>query len=383
MSDHAVAAAGKRSQTASSRPATWAKSYLRGAALADLGCAIAAVTAALRLRFNGYFATEYIALSLALPLLWLAALWLAGAYDARFVGTGSDEFRKVFNAGVSLTAGLAILSCLVHSDLSRGYLVIAVPGLTALDLIARFVLRKRLHRQRAAGRCTSTVIAVGPEPALSDLITELQRDIYHGLTVVGACVAGTRSHEVAGVPVAGGLGDVSTAVRRCGADTVVVLSCPEIDGLKLRSLAWVLEKTGTDLCVARSLLDVAGLRTTVRPTAGLTLLHVDHPQLSGPRQVMKGLFDRCAAGAALILLSPLMLALAVAIRLSGGSPAPFTQTRAGKDGRVFKICKFRAMVVDAKRLRSQLMAGNDLDGVLFKLRRWKKPPALRRGSGAY
>ena len=48
----------------------------------------------------------YLALSLALPVLWIAALWLAGAYDARFIGTGSDEFRKVLNAGVSLTAAL-------------------------------------------------------------------------------------------------------------------------------------------------------------------------------------------------------------------------------------------------------------------------------------
>lgn len=376
MSYSAVRTTSKRSQAASSRLATWTKSYLRQAVLTDLCCAVAAVTAALQLRFSDDFTMEYAALSLALPLLWVGALWLAGAYDVRFIGAGSDEFRKVLNAGVSLTAGLAIFSYLANNELSRGYLVIAVPGLTALDLIARFVLRKRLHKLRSAGRCMSTVIAVGHEPAVSDLITELQREKYHGLTVVAACVAGSESQEVAGVPVVGGFGDVSTAVRRCGADTVAVLSCPEIDGIKLRSLAWELEKTGTDLCVAPSLLDVAGPRTTVRPTAGLTLLHVDHPQLSGPRQVVKGFFDRCMAGAALILLSPLILGLALLIRLSDNGPAFFIQTRVGKDGRVFKIYKFRTMVVDAERLRSQLAASNDLDGVLFKLRRDPRVTAI-------
>jgi hypothetical protein len=88
-------------------------------------------------------------------------------------------------------------------------------------------------------------------------------------------------------------------VRNLSAGTVAVLSCPEMDGMKLRTLAWELEKTGTDLCVAPALLDVAGPRTIVRPTAGLTLLHVDHPQLSGPRQMVKDLFDRCAAAMAL------------------------------------------------------------------------------------
>ena len=142
---------------------------------------------------------------------------------------------------------------------------------------------------------------------MADLVTELRRDRYHGLTVVGACVAQPgECDEVAGVPVYGGLDDITAAVKAFGADTVAVLACPEMDGIRLRSLAWELEKTGTDLCVSPALLDVAGPRTTIRPTAGLTLLHVDHPQLAGFRLVLKGLFDRCVAAAALIMLAPVM-----------------------------------------------------------------------------
>jgi exopolysaccharide biosynthesis polyprenyl glycosylphosphotransferase len=172
---------------------------------------------------------------------------------------------------------------------------------------------------------------------------------------------------VAGVPVVGDLEDAADVVRRCGADTVAVLSCSEMDGVRLRKLAWQLEKTGTDLCVAPALLDVAGPRTTIRPTAGLTLLHVDHPQLSGPRQVLKDLFDRCAAALALVLLSPLMLALAVMIRWSDHGPALFTQIRVGKDGEPFKIYKFRTMVVDAEARFAELRTQNDNDGVIFKM----------------
>jgi len=174
--------------------------------------------------------------------------------------------------------------------------------------------------------------------------------------------------EVAGVPLYGGLDDVPAAVRAFGADTVAVLACPEMDGIRLRSLAWELEKTGTDLCVSPALLDVAGPRTTIRQTAGLTLLHVDHPQLSGFRVFVKDLFDRSVAAAALILLSPLLILLAVAIRLHDRGPALFTQVRVGKDGHMFRIYKFRTMVVDAEKRRNQLLESNDTDGVLFKLR---------------
>ena len=257
--------------------------------MVDLGCAILGVFTAVQLRFGNDVTVTYVALSLALPVLWIAALWLAGGYDVRFVGVGSDEYRKVLNAGVGLTAAVALFSFTVNLQLSRGYVVIALPSVTMLDLVARYVIRKRLHNQRASGIGLLSVVAVGHESAVADLISELRRDRYHGLTVVGACVAHpSECSEVAGVPVYGGLDDVAAAVDKYGADTVAVLACPEMDGIRLRSLAWELEKSGTDLCVSPALLDVAGPRTTIRQTAGLTLLHVDHPQLSGSRPGHQG-----------------------------------------------------------------------------------------------
>ena len=365
-----AATSGRVEKRRSRRPSAWTRHYLRKAALADLGCAAVGVFMAAQLRFGNNVTPMYLALSLALPVLWIAALWLAGAYDVRFIGTGSDEFRKVLNAGVSLTAAVAIFFYAINLEVSRVYVVIALPSVTLFDLIARYAIRKQLHRQRASGKCMQNVVAVGHELAVADLVTELGRDRYHGLTVVGACVVRPgECDEVASVPVYGGLDDVTAAVKAFDADTVAVLACPEMSGIRLRSLAWELEKTGTDLCVSPALLDVAGPRTTIRPTAGLTLLHVDHPQLSGIRLVLKDLFDRSAAAAALIMLAPLMAVLAVTIWLSDGGPALFTQVRVGKDGHSFKIYKFRTMVVDAEQRRAQLLASNDSDGVLFKLRK--------------
>ena len=171
------------------RVSGWERYYLRKAALADFGCAIMGVFAAAQLRFGNEVTGTYIALSLALPVLWIGAVWLAGGYDVRFIGTGSDEFRKVLNAGVGLTAAIALFSYAINIELSRGYVLIALPSATLLDLITRFTIRKRLHRQRAVGRCMLSVVAVGHEAAVADLVKELGRDRYHGLTVVGACVA--------------------------------------------------------------------------------------------------------------------------------------------------------------------------------------------------
>ena len=155
---------------------TWSRDYLRRVALADFGCAVVGVFTAAQLRFGSNVTDMYLALSLTLPVLWIAALWLAGAYDVRFIGTGSDEYRKVLNAGVSLTAAVAIFSYAINLELSRAYVVIALPSVTLFDLLARFAMRKRLHRQRMRGKCLHNVVAVGHELAVADLVTELGRD---------------------------------------------------------------------------------------------------------------------------------------------------------------------------------------------------------------
>ena len=376
VSNYVIIADGRRG-SASSGLVIWMRAYLRRAVISDFTIAVVSSVLALQVRFGVHATPRYAALTLMFPLLWVLILWFSGAYDNRYIGIGSDEFRKVLNAGVSLTAGLAIVSYAINTELSRAYLLLTMPSVTVLNLIVRYAMRKRLHRQRARGRCMATVLAAGQEPAVADLVNELRRDSHHGLRVIAACLPGKSVRStVAGIPVVGGLGDIADAVRRCGADTVAVLSCAEIDGVTLRQLAWELEKTGTDLCVAPALLDVAGPRTTIRPIAGLTVLHVDHPQLSGPRQALKEIFDRTAAGMALILLSPVLLLLAVAIRLSDRGPALFTQTRVGKDGCTFKIYKFRTMVVDAEQRLNEVRDRNECDGVLFKMRRDPRVTAI-------
>jgi exopolysaccharide biosynthesis polyprenyl glycosylphosphotransferase len=141
-----------------------------------------------------------------------------------------------------------------------------------------------------------------------------------------------------------------------------------MSGVQLRDLAWELEKTDTDLCVAPALLDVAGPRTTIRPVAGLPLLHVDHPEFTGARRVIKAIFDRLIAAAALLLATPLLVFVALAIMAADGGPALFRQTRVGQDGQPFTVYKFRTMVLGAEERRAQLAKQNECDGVLFKIR---------------
>ncbi|HEY1644182.1 MAG TPA: sugar transferase [Streptosporangiaceae bacterium] len=351
---------------------------------ADGICALAAGLLAFEIRFNNsaHGPPFYLLLSLTLPVLWVVALGLAGGYDTRFIGVGSDEFRRVLNAGIFLTGAVAVAAYASHTDLARGYVLGALPAVTLLSLLARFVVRKRLHKLRRLGSCMRKVVVVGHADVVSDLAAMLRRETYHGLSVVAACVADSARRAgpevVDGFPVIAGLGRVADVVQRYDADTVAVLACPEMSGVALRELAWELEKTGTDLCVAPALLDVAGPRTTIRPIAGLPLLHVDHPEFTGARRVVKAAFDRAVAATALLAFLPLFAVVALLIKASDRGPALFRQTRVGRDGRAFTVYKFRTMVADAEERKAQLVALNESDGVLFKMRR--DPRITRVGS---
>ncbi len=120
--------------------------------------------------------------------------------------------------------------------------------------------------------------------------------------------------------------------------------------------------------LAPSLTDVAGPRIHTPPVAGLPLIHVESPEFRGARKWVKGLFDRTAAGLGLLLLSPVLAMLAVAIKIDSRGPVIFRQKRVGLGGTEFDVLKFRSMVVDAEAMVAELAAHNESDGLLFKMR---------------
>jgi exopolysaccharide biosynthesis polyprenyl glycosylphosphotransferase len=311
-------------------------------------------------------------LSFLLPALLLTVLAVSRAYERRYLFVGTDEYQRVLRGGVGLIAGVALVSYALDLDLARSYVLAALPTAIVSSVVLRFALRKRLHLSRARGESLRRVILVGHELAVIGMSRQLRRERYHGLEVVGACLPpghdGVGVSGPQGLAVYGTFEDVAGAVEQADADTVVVLSCPELDGAALRRLAWRLERDEVDLVVASSLVDVAGARTTIRPFDGLPMLHVEHPRLHGGSRLVKEVFDRIGALALLMIFGPLLLGLALCVRCTSRGPVLFRQVRVGRDGRLFRIFKFRSMYVDAEARLAELRHLNEHDGVLFKMR---------------
>ena len=312
---------------------------------------------------------SYLVLGPVVALAWAFSLTLTRTYDGRILGVGGDEYRRVARASVYFWGIVAVASYMTKFQFSRLVLGYAFVIGTVLLLVGRWSARKLLHRaRRRSERWSHRVLAVGGKAEVDALVADLEREPYAGLKVVGACMPPGDAALGTSVPVVGSLTGVPDAVARLGVDTVAVTASRGLTSGVLKRLGWELEGAGVDLVVAPALTDVAGPRVHVRPVSGLQLLYVEQPEFTGPTRVMKEAFDRVSAAAALVLVSPLLVMIAVAIRLTSSGPTIFRQVRVGQDGRAFTVYKFRTMVVDAERRLRDLRHLNESNEVLFKLR---------------
>jgi exopolysaccharide biosynthesis polyprenyl glycosylphosphotransferase len=350
--------------------------YLACLVLLDALAAASAATLGQWVRFDSSSATAasgvpYLVVVAALPVAWVVTVMLTGGYDRGSLSVGVEEYRRVAGAGVWLLAALAVTSYVSRSDLSRGFVAVTVPLATAFSLLSHQALRRVLHLRIRRGGALHRVLVVGSVEEVHGLARHIRRAPRSGLHAVGACVPGSVSgagHLDGGLPVLGGVGDALDAVRRTGADTIAIAGTSALAPGQLRRLSWQLEGTGVQLVVAPSITDIAGPRIVVRPVQGLPLLHVEEPEFSGARRVLKEVTDRVGALLLAILCAPLMLGIALAIRLDSPGPVIFRQARVGRGGSTFVLWKFRTMCVDAPEQRLTLLPLNECEGPLFKMR---------------
>ncbi|HEY1487553.1 MAG TPA: sugar transferase, partial [Micromonosporaceae bacterium] len=363
------------------RISTWHRSYT--AVLLVIDFVAVALTNFIAGQLVGHSMTNYrtyigvtpyhILVYVILPFGWLAVLWGHGAYDRRYLGMGTDEFKRIVRAAVTMMALVSFVAFTAHTGqlLSRVGVALALVGGMILILLCRFAARRVLHIVRGRGGASHRLLLIGTLSESLEVHAAITRTMHAGMVPVAIHLTdghGPSSRRPSPVPVFSNR-DVMSLVQEIGADTVAVCGSASGDRSDLRRLAWQLEGTGVDLVVAPTLTDVAGPRINVRPVAGLPLLHVDEPEFSGVRQAMKVTLEWSIATAATVILLPVIASLALAVRMDSPGAPLFRQKRVGKHGREFTVYKLRTMRADAESLLDTLREQNEAaDGLLFKMR---------------
>jgi exopolysaccharide biosynthesis polyprenyl glycosylphosphotransferase len=385
MADQALV--GVPAQAPTTAPGDWRKAFARRLTLTDTLVLIWVVfgTQFAWLGFNraatldsgiagaAVDAINYTAISLFIVAAWLLSLSIYGTRTDRVIGVGATEYRLLFGASLRLFGLIAIVAFLLKIDLARGYILISLPLGVVVLIATRWMWRQWLRVERSDGHYTSRVVLVGSLGSVRHIAAELTRHPEAGYSVVGAIVPGrTAPVRLPGERSLDIVGTVDTVVEsldeRC-ADTVVITGADELPPERVRRISWSLEPGQKHLVVAPGLTDVAGPRIHTRPVAGLPLMHVEMPRYQGPERVTKRAFDLVASAILLIVLSPLFVAIAAAIKATSRGPVFYRQDRVGRDGTPIRMIKFRSMVADADaRLRELLTAQGTADTPLFKVR---------------
>ncbi len=350
----------------------WEAGYLRAVLLADL--VIIAVALPVGLLFTDGLLFDQFPGALAgiTGVVLLTSMVTCGIWEQRVLGQGVEEFRRLGNAVLATIFLLGLTALATDIGNFRPWVFGVLPATGLCLVTSRYAMRRVLHARRRQGRCMYPVLVAGDLDEVADFIGRTRKESHNGWSVTGVCIPGETAdgpaHEVRGVPVVGGLADVPALVHEGGYQVVAVAPAAHWNRQRLRELAWDLEGSSAELVVAPALMEVTGPRLHVAPVYGLTLLRVSQPTFTGLRWMLKSAVDRIAALLALIVIAPVLLAIALAIKCGDRGPILFGQQRVGKGGCAFRMLKFRSMVVDAERHRIQLDHVNEGAGLLFKVR---------------
>jgi exopolysaccharide biosynthesis polyprenyl glycosylphosphotransferase len=317
--------------------------------------------------------------SSALIVLWMTVLALNDTRSHRVIGNGSQEYKRIFDASFVLFGAIAIVAFLFQIDVARGFLLISLPLGILFLFFERWLWRQWLMVRRAQGQYAARVLLVGSEDSVAQVARELKRSWSAGYAVVGCCVPSGRiaaTIEGTDIPIMGSVNAIDRALKVTQADTVVVTSTDDLPPDKVKQISWSLEAGRQHLVLAPSIADIAGPRIHTRPVSGLPLIHVETPRFSKGQRVAKRATDLVLSAVGIVMLSPLLLALAITVKLSSPGEVLFRQTRVGYVGTTFRMLKFRSMVQNAEALLPKLQehrdAGNE---ILFKM---KNDPRVTR-----
>lgn len=298
---------------------------------------------------------------LLVPAVWALAFLTLRVYDParalRYLGDVQAVWSAVTWAAL-VFAGVAYLFFREFSRLLFVYFyLIDLAFLLGWRAILQWLLRLGLGRGLVESR---RVLVVGAGVVGQALGRAIRIYRWAGLELVGYADddEAKQGKACADCPVLGTLEDVGAIVSQCAVDEVI-LALPPRAQEQARQVILALQELPLNVRVVPDVFDLVFIRASVEEFAGIPLIGLREPVIEGPDRVVKRIFDLAVGGLALVLLSPLMLVTALAVRIDSPGRILFRQQRIGEGGRPFQMLKFRTMYAGAEADEQWLAQATD------------------------
>jgi exopolysaccharide biosynthesis polyprenyl glycosylphosphotransferase len=324
----------------------------------------------------------------AIEVLALSGALMAGSVTIAFIfGLYSDGDLWTWASGLN-DAPRALVAALLLSWPMLGvtallslpsFVLVALVATTAtagIDTIARATARGVAHR-RAPLRQRTVIVGSG---LVADRLAErLERHSEFGLEAIGIVDDDVlQLNGAQQLPTLGTLEQLDKVLDECDVDRVII-AFSRASHQELLSCIRACRDRRIAVDVVPRLFELLDGARSLNQIGGLPLLSIGAPPLSGSARAAKRALDIVISASTLLLLSPLLLAVAIAIKLDTRGPVFFRQVRAGRNGTEFRLRKFRSMYADADERKRQYEKDNEAtDGVMFKI---KDDPRITRVGG--
>ncbi|MER2598648.1 MAG: undecaprenyl-phosphate glucose phosphotransferase [Caldilineales bacterium] len=319
-----------------------------------------------------YYTTfmPYVPLAALQTLLVLGAFSLNGVYRFRRGASLVDEIFAVINGAAS---GFIVTVFFVFFwrplVYSRLFFLYATALIVLLLVMARIARRLILRFLRAQGIAVNRVLIVGSEETGLTVMRNLMAQPELGYRVVGFVDDDPErgSTDIGRFKALGSTANL-TAILAGGEVDQVIITLPWQLRRQILALAAQCTRAGVRPRVVPDLFQMSLSMVDMQNVAGIPMITPSETQLSPWELLLKRGADVVGSIVILLLLSPLLLLVALAIRLDSPGPVLFTQPRVGRDGKLFSVFKFRTMVKDADQLKEQMRHLNEAQGQMFKIR---------------
>ena len=336
----------------------------RSLSLVDV--AATAIALAVAVGVGGVPAASALPLLLMVPLVVVAnkALGLYDRDEHLLRKTTLDELPRLFHMAVLVSFVVSLAS---GSVLGAPLPAAAVVALFATDLAATAVGRRLARAFVMAITPGERCVVMGSAAAADRFAAKVESSDAVTADVIGRIAVGARDYErsPSGMPLLGGLDSLPELVSTHGVERAILVADRMTSDELLHALRRV-KSFGVKVSVVPRLLEAVGSAAVFDDVDGMTLLGVRGYGLTKSSRLLKRAVDVVGVALCLSVLGPLLVFIAIAIKLDSGGPVFFRQRRIGRSGESFWMIKFRSMADGADAMKERLIGLNEADG-LFKI----------------
>lgn len=333
-----------------------------GQAVTDTLSIITALFLSYLIRFDLPIFAGYLVLLATMPLLWLLVFRGFSLYSPQHL-SGWEEFRRLIGASSLGIVLIVMTSFWSKASLSRVWVGLTWLIVLVLELAGRRAWRWLIGRMKADGRLSLRTFIIGADPDGVQLARALAKP-GSGFQPVGFITTTKNDIDSETLPVIGGVDDLVPGIYDYGIDCLFI-AATDLKQKDLIKLAQLSRQHDAQIRVAAHMPEILSPRLSIQPIEGVMTLAIKPVKLTGSQTIIKRIFDLGAALVGMILVSPILVGTAIAIKLTSRGSIFFKQHRVTKGGHIFTMFKFRTMRNDADLyLKKQ---GIDSTAPFFKL----------------